>query len=162
MHRVLLLYLALLLGPALVWAQTTPNSWITPQTPRLEKTRFVQGTDAAGTYKTLFTAAGGGARCHGISITSTDTAVAHVVTIEIFTGANPFGGTAVTVPVLAGFSSTVPPVAALTPTTWPGAPSDADGNSYITLVSGDSLQATYATALTAATRINVQAFCANY
>lgn len=161
MRRWTVLYLVFLLTPVLAWAQTA-NSWITTQTPRIEKARFVQGTDTAGTYKTLFTAPAAGARCHGISITSTDTALAHLVTLEIFAGGLAYGGTAVSVPALSGYGAATPPVSALNPTTWPGAPSDADGNSYITLVSGDSLQATFATALTSTTRINITAYCALY
>jgi hypothetical protein len=47
-------------------------------------------------------------------------------------------------------------------TLWPGLPVDSDGNPYIILVSGDTLQATFATALTSTDFVNIVAQCADF
>ncbi|MBV8453691.1 MAG: hypothetical protein JOZ29_15680, partial [Deltaproteobacteria bacterium] len=41
------------LSAAPAWAAVTANSVVTAQTPNNSKQNFVQGTDSAGTYKTL-------------------------------------------------------------------------------------------------------------
>lgn len=62
---ILSLTLALLLmAPA--HAATTPNSIITVQTPNRGIVQFLQGTDTAGTYKTIYTAGANGSKMTGL------------------------------------------------------------------------------------------------
>lgn len=50
----------------------------------------------------------------------------------------------------------------MTSTIWPGLPVDSDGNPYILIASGDTIQATFATALTAADVLNIVATCSDF
>lgn len=66
-----------------------------------------------------------------------------------------YGGVAVNVPTNSGFTNGTPPINLLSQANWPGLPLDSDGNPYLYLVSGDTLQCTYATALTTSDVLNV-------
>ncbi len=143
-------------------AAVTGNNFVTTQTPNRGIVQFLQGTDSAGTYKTLYTAAASGSKCYGGYITSNDS-TAHVVTIQIVNTAVKYGGMSITTgTTLPGFANAVPPIAFMSAANWPGLPIDSSGNSYILLVSGDTLQATFATALTSADVINVVIQCADF
>src|SRR5579872_3698641 len=61
----------------------TPNSVITPQAVKCFVQQFVQGTDSAGTYKTLVTAGANGTKVTSIIATTTETVSAHVITLAI-------------------------------------------------------------------------------
>src|SRR5271165_5399153 len=52
------------------------------QTPNRGIVQFLQGTDSAGTYKTLYTGGSNGSKCTGMYITSND-AASHLVTIQL-------------------------------------------------------------------------------
>jgi len=154
-----------LLGAFLVgssWAAVTPNSPVFMQTPTVGKVQFVQGTDSAGTYKTLYTAGTNGARCNAMWLTTDDGTATHLVTVQVVSGGIRWGGVAALTLVSQGFASGTPALNLLAPTLWPGLPLDSDGNPYIQLATGDTLQATYTTALTAATRINVIVSCGEF
>ena len=56
--------IALMATPVL--AATTPNSVVTAQTPKLAVVQFLQGTDTAGTYKTLYTGGANGSKISGM------------------------------------------------------------------------------------------------
>jgi hypothetical protein len=140
-------------------AATTPNSIITAQTPNRGLTQFLQGTDAAGTYKTLYTAGANGSKCNAVWGTTNDGTVTHVITLQILNGGHFYGGNAVTLALSAGFNGTNAPSQTIMPM---GLPNDSDNNPYIQLISGDTLAVTFATALTAGTLINVVASCADY
>jgi hypothetical protein len=143
-------------------AAVTPNSAVTMQTPTRGLVQFLQGTDSAGTYKTIYTAGSNGARCNALWLTTDDASATHVVTVQITSGGIRYGGVTVLTVVSSGYVNAVPSMNLLAPTLWPGLPPDSDGNPYIQLASGDTLQATYATALTASTRINLVAFCGEF
>ena len=162
MKKILWLAVALGLCAAPVWAAVTPNSVVTAQTPSRGVVQFLQGTDTAGTYKTLYTAGTNGSKITGMFATSGDTAAAHLITCQIVNTAVKYGGVAVNVPLNSGMATGVPPVNLMNTANWPGLPLDGNGNPYFTLVSGDTLQCTYATALTAATFANVVAVAADY
>jgi len=149
-----------LAGPS--WGAVTPNSPVFMQTPTVGKVQFLQGTDTAGTYKTLYTAGTNGARCNAMWLTTDDGTVTHLVTVQVVSGGIRFGGVAAATTVSQGFLNGTPPLNLLAPTLWPGLPLDSDGNPYIQLATGDTLQATYATALTAATRINLIVSCGEF
>ena len=156
------LMVASLIGrPAL--AAVTPNSQVTPQTPKLGIVQFLQGTDAAGTYKTLYTGGTNGSICKAIVATTNDASASHLVTVQLVNTAVKYGGTAVNVPGNSGFATLIPPVALMSAGNWPGLPSDGSGTQYIYLSgSGDTIQATFATALTASAVLNLIAVCADY
>jgi len=161
--RVCGLLMLCVLGTALVaQAAVTPNSVVTLQTPTRGLVQFLQGTDTAGTYKTLYTAGTNGSRCTGMYLTTDDGTATHLVTIQVVNGGVRYGGVALTTALSAGFANGTAALAPMAPTLWPGLPLDSDGNPYLQLVSGDTLQATYATALTAGTRISLVAICGDY
>jgi hypothetical protein len=147
--------------PAL--AAVTPNSVVTMQAINRGQVQFLQGTDAAGTYKTIYTAGANGSRCVGLEVNNNDGTAIHLVTIQRVNGAVKFGGVALNTVLSAGFINGVPSQLIIkVPSSNPGLwflPDDSDGNSYIQMITGDSLQATYATALTTATVINILTYC---
>lgn len=133
------------------------------QTPNRGIVQFLQGTDVAGTYKTLYTGGANGSKCTGMYITSND-ATAHLVTIQLVTSAVKYGGTAIsTGTTTPGYASGAPAISAMSPINWPGLPVDSDGNPYFYLAgTGDTIQATFATALTTSDFINIVAICADF
>ncbi len=154
--------LCLVLRAGVGEASVTPNSVVTAQTPSRGIVQFLQGTDTALTYKTLYTAGANGSRCNGMWATNSDS-VNHLITVQIVNTAVKYGGTAVTVPTTAGFANGVPAQALMTAALWPGLPLDSDGNPFIALNSGDTLQATFATAfVTGSTVVNAVVACADF
>jgi len=157
---------SVLLTPA--YSATTPNSAILPQTPNTNATSYIQGTDAAGTYKTIYTGGTNGSKIVGIYVTSNDGSASHLVTIQYSTSSSShcgsstcFGGTAVTIASNAGFANGTPPVNMLA--NWPGLPLDAAGNPYIFLPSNSTtLEATFATALTTSDQVNIVVVAADF
>lgn len=143
-------------------AATTPNSIVTPQTPNRGIVQFLQGTDNAGTYKTLYTGGANGSRCYGMLMNNNDTSTTHLVTVQVVNSAVKYGGAALTTTLNAGFanSSTAQPL--MSAAVWPGLPIDQYGNPYIQLVSGDTVQATFATTLTTSTLINLFVTCSDF
>lgn len=162
---VLGLALALLALPAL--AAGIANSIITPQTPNRGVVQFLTA-DSAGTYKVLYTGGASGSKCTAVWVTSSDTAT-HLVTLQFANVTTVIGstlagrgGVSVTTAASAGVTSMSVPVNALSPTNWPGLPSDSDNNPYILLTSADTLQATFATAVTASAALNLTAVCSDF
>jgi hypothetical protein len=143
-------------------AAGTGNNFITPQTPNRGWTSFVQGTDSAGTYKTIYTGGTNGSLCKALIETNNDGSATHLVTVQLVIGAAKIGGTAVTTASNDGFANGVPPKNFMLSTIWPGLPLDSDGNPFIFLASADTLQATFATSLTASDQINLYAKCDDY
>jgi len=133
------------------------------QTPNRGIVQFLQGTDSAGTYKTLYTGGANGSKCTGMYITSND-AAAHLVTIQLVNSSVKYGGMAIsTGTTTPGFASGAPAISAMAPVNWPGLPTDSDGNPYFYLAgTGDTIQATFGTGLTASTVINIVAICADF
>lgn len=143
-------------------AAVTPNSFVAPQTPNRGIVQFLQGTDVAGTYKTLYTSSANGSRCYSMFLTSTDPSP-HLVTIQLVNSAVKYGGVALTTGSTSpGFLSAAPALTPMSQANWPGLPLDANGNNYIQMISGDTLQATYATNLQNNTVINLVATCADF
>lgn len=161
MKRLLLvLALALCAGPAL--AAVTANSVITPQTPNRGIVQFLQGTDTAGTYKTLYTAGANGSKCIAGWETNNDGSATHLITVQVVNTAVKYGGVAFNTISNDGFADSKPARSFLAGAVWGGLPLDSDGNPFIFLASGDTLQATFATALTASTLINLEVVCADF
>ncbi len=152
----------LLLRLGAAQASVTANSIITAQTPSRGIVQFLQGTDSAGTYKTLYTAGANGSRCNGMWSTNNDPSATHLITVQIVNGGVKYGGMALTSVVSAGFVSGTPAQALMTAALWPGLPLDSDGNPFIALNSGDTVQATFATALTSTDVLNIVAACSDF
>lgn len=153
---------ALVLWATSALAATTPNSFVTPQTPTRGVVRFLQGTDPAGTAKTIYTAGANGSRCYGLFMSNSDGSATHTVSSLLTNSTFTVFGASVTTTVGAGTSPTNPPQPFMTPAIWPGLPVDEYGNPYIQLASGDTLQAQFATALTAGTQITMQVTCSDF
>ncbi len=158
---------------ALLVAAVTPNSVVTPQVVNRATLQFLQPGDPALTYKTLYTAGANGSRCVGIQSTNNDGSATHLLTLQVVNGGVFRGGTAITTISNAGFANGIAPqlitkVSSFSPTiaatglpVWP-LPEDSDGNGYVQLISGDTLQVTFATNLTALTSINLYAACVDF
>lgn len=151
-----------LLAASAAEAATTPNSVVTPQTPNRGIAQFLQGTDNAGTYKTLYTAGANGSRCYGMLMNNNDASTTHLVTVQIVNSAVKYGGTALTTVLSAGFVSGTPSQPLMTPSVWSGLPVDQYGNPYVQLISGDTIQATFATTITTSDLINLYAVCSDF
>lgn len=163
--KQLFLTIALVLVVAApAFAAVTANSSVTPQTPTRGIVQFLQGTDTAGTYKTLYTGGASGSIIKGIYITSNDPSASHLVTCEVVNGGVKYGGFAINVPTTTpGYATGVGALAPMTSTNWPGLPLDSDGNPYLFLASAsDTLQCTFATALTTSDKINLVAIAADF
>lgn len=133
------------------------------QTPKLGLVQFLQGTDVAGTYKVAYTGGANGSKIVGLIATTNDASAAHLVTCQFARAAVSFGGTAVNIPISAGFASTAPAINLMAPANWPGLPLDSDGNPFIYMASAsDTLTCTFATALTATNVINIQVVVADF
>jgi hypothetical protein len=155
-----LAFLSLLALPAS--AAVTPNSPVTPQTPNRGVVQFLQGTDSAGTYKTLYAAGSNGSDCSALWLTTNDGSATHLITVQIVNSTVKYGGTAVTTVASAGFANGVPPMNLFAPTIWVGLPLNSDGNPFLRLISGDTVQMTFATNLTSSTVVNAVISCADY
>jgi hypothetical protein len=150
---------ALALSPA--FGAGTPNSFVTPQTPNRGIAQFTSSS-SAGTYVTLYTAGTNGSRCYGLWATSND-ATSHLVTVQLVNSATKYGGVAIaTGTTTPGFASGAPSLNLMAAANWPGLPVDQYGNPYLQMISGDTLQATFATAITATDVVNLVASCSDF
>lgn len=153
--------LAFVLYAGFAQAVVTPTP-IFLQAPKLGLQSFIEGTDSAGTYKTVYTGGANGSKCSALVASSTDASAAHLVTIRIQRGAANYDAVASSVGQSAGTLSGTPPLNLMAPGTWSGLPFDSDGNPFIYLQSGDLIQATFGSALTASSQINIIAVCADF
>ena len=148
------LFAAVLAGPSLAAVTVTP---IFPQTLKDTKTCFIQGTDTAGTYKTIYTGGVNGSKIIAIWVGTNDD-VSHLATVRTSTSTSDHcatngtcgSGVAATVAASSGYANAAPVVALNTSTVWPGLPTDSDGNPFFFLESGQTLEATFATAFSTA------------
>lgn len=132
------------------------------QTPKLYLCQLLQGTDVAGTYKTIVTGAANGTKVSALWENNNDGSATHLVTVQLKRGSVLFGGAAFTTVSSEGFVNGTPAKNILSVAIWPGLAIDSDGNPYLFLESGDLLQATYATALTSSTLINLAATASDF
>jgi hypothetical protein len=143
----------------------TPNNIITPQTPKITPQNFVQGTDSALTLKTLYTGGTNGSKVVAVLAATDDGSATHVLTLYITRSAVDYYVGAYTIPVSSGTSGAIANVNLLNGgplSLIVGLPTDNDGQKYIFLESGDTLRGTFATALTAAKRIDILTIGANF
>lgn len=160
--KKLLLSLLFTLICSSAFAAVTQNMVVTAQTPKAAFVQFLQGTDVAGTYKTLYTGGTNGTKVSGMWANSNDASAAHLVTCQYVHSAVFYGGVAVNVVVNAGYANAAAPVNLMATTTWLGLPIDMPGNPYLYLNSGDTIQCTFGTALTASDWINVVATVSDF
>lgn len=165
MKRIILYVVGLcLLGYSPGWAAVTANSIITAQTPNNFKQNFVQGTDAAGTFKTYYTAGANGSKCNAVMIATNDGTAQHVMTLEIVNGGTSYPICTFTT----ALAPTNPPnntysaTNEIGTTNCAGLPVDSDGNPYLQLINGDVLKGTFATALTSGDQIIAYPICADF
>lgn len=160
-RKLLYTLTGLLLTASLAFAVTTPNSFISPQTINRGILQFTNSS-SAGTYSTLYTSGLNGSRCYGLYATSSD-ATNHALTVQFVTGGTRYGGMTInTGTTLPGFANAVPPLNLLSTGNWPGLPVDEKGNPFIQLVTPDTIQATFTTAITSSTFVNLVAFCSDF
>ena len=122
----------------------TANSLVSPQTPNRDVVRFVGTTDAAGVAKSLSVAGANGSDVNALYVTNG--ATAHAVSVLILNSATTYTANVVTVAVNSGQNGTALPVNMLSPAVWPGLPFDGNGNPFLRLEPGDTLELSYATA----------------
>src|SRR5512139_2344414 len=130
-----------------------------PQTPKSSKVQILPA-DAIG-LKTAYTGAASGSKITACIASSTDTA-ARDVTIGISNGGVFYPLGTVSVPIGAGTVAGTPAVNLLDPTVVKGLPIDNDGQPYLFLVNGDTLQVKALTTVTAAKEIDVTAIGADF
>ena len=156
MTRILAFVLALLVAsPA--WAVVT-NTPVFPQTPKNTQTCFIQGTDTAGTYKTIYTGGSNGSKIIAIW-SGTNDDVSHLATVRVSTSTSNHcatngtcgSGVAVTLAASSGYAASTPVANMVASTVWPGLPYDSDGNAMMYLSDNtQTIEATFATAFSTA------------
>jgi hypothetical protein len=134
----------------------TPNNLNFPQTPRLGRVQFDPADGTA--WKTIITAGAYGSKIVGISLSSYDPTTRQVLfSIGRAGGLYQLGTLNVT---LSGVDQ--PPVDAMTSLIMPGLPIDNDGQRYIYLEPGDTLQCLLTSAITAGRFMQAFAFGADF
>lgn len=151
---------ALCFAPIAAPAAVTANSAVTTQVPDLFVCQFLQGTDSPGTYKTCVTATANGEKCIYGYETNNDASATHLITVEVVRSSVKYGLTAFTTASSDGYANAVPPKGFLT-STFAALPTD-NNNQFVFLNNGDTIQATFATALTSTDKINLVFICADF
>lgn len=137
---------------------TTANTFIAPQTPQRESVQFTSSS-TPGTYATAYTAGANGSVITALVESNTDNSATHVVNCSVFNAATQYiSSTAITTTSPASSSWNNIDIFAA----WTGLPKDQNGNSFLILVSGDTLQCTFATSITAAKFVVVTALGGDY
>ncbi len=130
------------------------------QTPKTTSNTWVNA-DSADTKKTVVTAGSNGSKVTALIATSSDTSD-RLAQVWITRSATSYLLATVNVPDLSGFGAADPTVNLLNSTSLPGLPVDNDGQSYLFLESGDTLQVSFTTQVTAAKTVYVTSCFANF
>lgn len=123
----------------------TPNSWT--------------NSDAANTKKTVVSAGSNGSKIVALLATSTETANARVAQVWFNRSSTAYLLGSMNVPVNSGFDGATPTVNLLA--LIPSLPHDNDGQPYMFLESGDTLQVSFTTQVASGKEIDVTAIFAN-
>lgn len=134
---------------------TTPNSIITVQTPKNGKFNWLNANGT--TQETVYTAGSNGSKIISI-IATQDSPTILTFNLFIVNGGTDYLLGFVTVPADAGSSIVIPAVNVLQAAQFPGLPVDSDGNVFLFLVSGDTIQAQLQTAVASPYQANIIAF----
>lgn len=111
------------------------------------------------TKKTLLTAGASGMKVTAVNVASTDTAN-RILQMWIVRAAVNFLQQTQTITALAGNDGVVAPINMFT--NWPGLPTDNDGQKYLLMESGDTLQVATTTTVTAAKEVDITAVAGNF
>jgi len=130
-----------------------------PQNPVSGKVQILPADTSS--LKTVATGGTNGTKIVALIASSTDT-TARDVQWGITRSAVFYPIATKTVPITSGFVAGTPSVALLNVTDAPGLPLDADGQPYLFLQSGDTLQAKSLTTVTTAKEIDLQAMGADF
>ena len=182
MKRLLFLgVVALLLSIKPAGAAVTANSVVTAQIPNRISYQFgatasctasgnpypcCTGSAAgcvAGTNYPIYTAGTNGSKCTAVWMNNNDTAT-HAITFQLLSSTVTTKGPGTIVTTTAsGVSGTFTvPQAINSATNWPGLAPDSDSNPTISLNSGDTLNAQFATAITSGDVVNFSGTCYDY
>lgn len=162
--RALAFALLSLLAPALALAAPTANSFVTPQTPVSGYYQFTSGS-SSGAYQTVLTGGTNGTKVFALWAASSDPTSAHSFYCAVFHSTTIYGGASLSIAAATGQTTSYfgTSINLLNPANWPGLPIDSDGNSFLFLASGDTLQCTFGTAaITAGDFISVYAMGSAY
>jgi hypothetical protein len=149
---------ALALG-ASAEASTTPNSFVTPQTPNRGFFAFLAAT-AVNSPNLVYTAGANGARCFGAVGINNDS-VSHNIYLQLFSASSQYYSDGVTIPAGAGGPG-VPPQPMMGPTVTPGLPVDQYGNQYLQLAAGDKVTAGYNNVMGGTSVAVIYIMCSDY
>lgn len=136
-----------------------------PQAINNTVTSFIQGTDAAGTFKTIFTAGSNGSKVVAVLVNTTDGTATHVLTLQVKRSSTGYPLINYTLPINSGgdgSTASVDMFAGGPAGLLLGLPVDNDGQKYLLLKSGDTLELTFATALTSGKNIYVHVIGADF
>ena len=122
----------------------TANNVVTPQTPNRGVVRFVGTTDTTLSDKAIYTAGTNGSKVLGL--TATNAGTAHNLTLAINNGGTRYVLNTLSLTASAGQNGSTAPIACMSIANWPGLAIDNNGNPYVLLDSGDTLEGQYATA----------------
>jgi hypothetical protein len=131
-----------------------------PQTPRCEKIQIANADTTS--QKTVITGATNGTKVVGLIASSTETASARDIQVSIVKSATTFVLGTKTVPLNSGFAAGVPAVNLLDPAVIAGLPTDADGQPYIFLETGDTLVVNSLVTVTSGKVINLIGIAADF
>lgn len=130
------------------------------QTPKITPAAFTNA-DSANTKKTIGTAGTNGMKVVAVSIASTDTS-ARIAQLWLTRSATSYLLASYSVPITSGSDGSTVSANLLASYVWPGLPVDADGQPYLFLESGDTLQVSFTTQVTSGKEIDVVAVGANF
>lgn len=137
----------------------TANSAVSPQTPKLGLAT-VAAADTT-TAKTVVTAGANGSKVTSLMLAGNDTA-AKDIQWGVTRSATFYPYGTITVPITAGTIAATPGVDAFASATSPGLPLDSDGQPYLLLESGDTLDIKALVTLTAAKTIYAKSTFGNF
>jgi len=131
------------------------------QNPKITPAAFTNA-DSANTKKTIASAGSNGSKVVSINVSSTETANARVLQIWLTRSATSYLLASFSIIVNSGFDGIVPSVSMMASHIWSSLPVDSDGQTYLFLESGDTLQASTTTQVAAGKEIDVVAIFGNF
>jgi hypothetical protein len=131
------------------------------QTPNLTPISFLNA-DSANTKKTIVTGGGDGSKIVGIGGTSTETANARLCNVWITRSGTSYLLGTINIPINSGFDGTAPAVSLFNATAMPYLPSDNDGQVYIFIKNGDTLQVSLTTQVASGKEVDVFPIAADF
>lgn len=134
----------------------TPNL---PATPNLGLTKIVQADASA--QKTVLTAGSNGSKVSSVFALSDDT-TARLITLSVLRGGSNYPVAAVSVPAASGTDGVAPAINLLAAALSPWVPVDNDGQPYLLLNNGDSLQVRSGSTVASTKTVSVGAIGADF